>query len=907
MRFDTGAIVSVKIFISCVSKEFLTYRDQLRGDLTRHNVEVKVQEDLKDLGTLTLDKLDVYIRACDAVIHLVGEMTGAMAKPASMRAILAKYPDIAGKLPPLGAALDRGEEISYTQWEAWLALLHDKPLLIAQAGADAENLGPEFAPTAASRAAQQAHLARLRAVERYPGCTFVNVDQLAKQIAYTTILDLLAQHRVGVPSGNKQSHPSPLHQLPADIADFAGRGAQMEKLLEVLSARDGHVAISAIDGMGGLGKTALAVHVAHRLTARYPDSQIVVNMAGTGAAPLLPAQGLTWVIRVFEPLMRLPETVAELRPIYLHALRGKRVLLLLDNAHDGDQVAPLLPPEDCALIVTSRRRIAVTGVVRVDLDLLAPEEAMGLLGAIVGESRATAAELSRLAELCGRLPLALRIAGMFLQASPHWSAARFIVALADERKRLGRLRLEGSADLDVAASLALSVGELRRARPDLADRWHELAVFPASFDTAAAGSVWEQPEEVADDALGVLLLRSMVLYDPAQQRWRLHDLMRDLAGGRTAAELPGVPADLAARLTAARGRHAGHYQAVLAAANDLYLKGSPQMMSGLALFDRERRNIETGQAWAAEAAVNDLAVARLCVSYPNAGAYVLSLRQHPRQRIGWLEQAAAAAREIGDRRGEGNVLGNLGIAYAALGETRRAIAYYDQSLATMREIGDRQGQGKVLGNLGTAYAALGDTRSAIECYKQNLVIARANGDRRSEGNALGNLGIAYAELGEPRRAIEYYEQVLTIVREIGDRRSEGNALGNLGIAYAELGEPRRAIEHHQQSLVIAREIGDRRSEGNALGNLGVAYAALGDTRHAIEHHEHALIISRSIGDRGAEGQDLGNLGNVYVDLGEPRRAIAVLREALAIFEAIKSPHAAQVRTTIARLNNEEGA
>jgi hypothetical protein len=497
-------------------------------------------------------------------------------------------------------------------------------------------------------------------------------------------------------------HPSPLNQLPADVADFAGRRAQMEKLLSVLSAPGGRVAISAIDGMGGLGKTTLAVHVAHQLTERYPDGQIVVDMAATSAAPLSAAQGLARVIRVFEPLIQLPETVAELRPLYLHVLRGKRVLLILDNAVDGDQVAPLLPPEDCALIVTSRRRIAVGGVVRVDLDLLAPEEAVGLLGAIVGEGRATAAELSRLAELCGRLPLALRVAGMFLYASPQWSAIEFIGALADERERLARLKLEGSADLDVVASLALSVGELRRSRPDLAEHWHQLAVFPASFDVAAAAAVWDQPVTAARDGLGALLSCSMVLYDPIQQRWRLHDLMRDLAGWRAAVEVLGAPADLAARLTAARRRHAEHYRGVFAAADDLYLQGGAQVVLGLALFDRERHNIETGQAWAAEAAADDPAAARLCVSYPDAGAYLLHLRQHPRQRIGWLERAAAAAREIGDRRGEGDALGRLGTAYTLLGEPRRAIEHYEQKLAIAREIGDRRGEGATLGNLGNA-------------------------------------------------------------------------------------------------------------------------------------------------------------------------------------------------------------
>jgi Domain of unknown function (DUF4062) len=198
--------LSVKIFLSTVSDEFRAYRDQLRADLTRHNVEVKVQEDFKDYAGVTLDKLDVYISACDAVVHLVGDMTGAAAKPASTQVILAKYPDLKERLPPLREPLERGDDISYTQWEAWLALYHGKALLIAQAD-DAAPRGPKFTPTEASRAAQQAHLNQLRAVERYPGCAFVSPDQLAKQIAYTTILDMLAKEQGGEPFGLALSFP----------------------------------------------------------------------------------------------------------------------------------------------------------------------------------------------------------------------------------------------------------------------------------------------------------------------------------------------------------------------------------------------------------------------------------------------------------------------------------------------------------------------------------------------------------------------------------------------------------------------------------------------------------------------------------------------------------------------------
>ena len=188
--------MSVKIFLSTVSDEFRDYRDQLRSDLTRDNVEVKVQEDFKDYGVVTLEKLDLYIRTCDAVVHLVGDMTGSDAKPASTASILSKYPDIAEKLPPLREPLDRGLGISYTQWEAWLALYHRKTLLIAKAG-DTAPRGPNYVPTDASRAAQQGHLQRLRAIERYPGITFTSPDNLAKQVLSSTVLDLLVREQRG--------------------------------------------------------------------------------------------------------------------------------------------------------------------------------------------------------------------------------------------------------------------------------------------------------------------------------------------------------------------------------------------------------------------------------------------------------------------------------------------------------------------------------------------------------------------------------------------------------------------------------------------------------------------------------------------------------------------------------------
>jgi tetratricopeptide (TPR) repeat protein len=186
---------SAKIFLSTVSDEFRAYRDQLRSDLTRPNVEVKVQEDFKDQGRGTLDELDVYIAGCDAVVHLAGDMTGSTPGEPALRALRAKYPDLADKLPPLGEALQSGAGVSYTQWEAWLALYHGKLLFIAKAAETAERR-PDHKPIDASRAAQAAHLTRLKAMDRYPGCTFASPDNLAKSVLSSPILELLAKAEV---------------------------------------------------------------------------------------------------------------------------------------------------------------------------------------------------------------------------------------------------------------------------------------------------------------------------------------------------------------------------------------------------------------------------------------------------------------------------------------------------------------------------------------------------------------------------------------------------------------------------------------------------------------------------------------------------------------------------------------
>jgi tetratricopeptide (TPR) repeat protein len=369
-------------------------------------------------------------------------------------------------------------------------------------------------------------------------------------------------------------------------------------------------------------------------------------------------------------------------------------------------------------------------------------------------------------------------------------------------------------------------------------RWRMLGVFPETFDGAAAAAVWSAEENSAEDTLGVLTQYSMLEWNEKIRRYRLHDLMRDFARQKLADE-ERYESSL---------RHAQHYLGVLRSADSLYKEGGDSLMSGLAQFDLEWGNVEAGQAWAKENAADDNTAAGICSSYPDVGAYYLSLRQHPREWIRWLEAGLAAARRLGHRSAEGAHLGNLGNAYQSLGEYRRAIEYYEQQLKITREVSDRRGEGNGLGGLGNAYQSLGEYPRAIEYHEQRLQIAREIRDRRGEGRALGNLGNSYNSLGEYRRAIEYCEQRLAIAREIRDRRGEGNALGNLGSTYQSLGEYRRAIEYHEQSLRIAREIGDRQVEGIVLWNMSLSLDKLGDRKEAIKLAGASLKIREEIED-----------------------------------------------------------
>ncbi len=523
--------------------------------------------------------------------------------------------------------------------------------------------------------------------------------------------------------------------------------------------------ISGVRGMGGVGKTELAYVLAKRLKDRFPDAQIAFNLRGASDAdsstPATPVEALQHVIRSFHPEAKLPEEVDELQGVYHSVLDGKRVLLLMDNALDAQQLAPLTsPPDGCALMVTSRHHFTLSGMEPINLDTLQPEEARDLL---VGICPRIGDHADALAKRCGYLPLALRLAAsalarrLALRGEEAFAdlVIKYSNDLGNETDRLAKLDANKPKEaLGIEASLAISY---RQIDESLQRRWRALAVFPGDFDEPAAGSVWElDDEEQRGTALDDLLAASMVQCEEATNRFRLHDLARDYARARLTGE----------ECAGDEQRHAAHYAGVLRSAKQLYKEGGSPMLQGLALFDREWGNIRTGQAWATAHCEADHAAARLCCDYPYIGAYCLALRLNSRDLIVWFKAGLVAARKLKDRSAEGNHLGTLGLAYAALGETRKAIEFFEQTLAIHREIGDRRGEGSALGNLGNAYADLGETHKAIEYYEQQLVITREIGDRLGEGRALHNLAGGLAKAGRCDEAIAHAEQAVEIFEQL---------------------------------------------------------------------------------------------------------------------------------------------
>lgn len=630
---------------------------------------------------------------------------------------------------------------------------------------------------------------------------------------------------------------SSLHQLRPPLDDFVGRAAELDALRTALRPRADAPAVAAICGMGGLGKSELALRAAHELRASYPDAQLFVSMrAFSGEGVRGPAAALGNLIRSFDANAALPDDLDALVDLYLGHLSGTRALVILDDAPDSAAARQFIPPAGCALLITSRSRIWLKGQGKtLSLGLLSRDEARALLLNDAPEL-ADSPELEAILARCGDLPLALRVAAAAL-ADGQLSPARYLERLGDEARRLRALRYD---DVDVAAVLGTSEELLAADEPALARRWRMLGVCVAPFEAAAAGAIWNEPDvDALESDLEVLLRRSLLGFDAAARCYRMHDLLRDLAAARRAPEDDAL----------ARRRHAAHYLGVYQQAQRLYQAGHDEQLRGLRLYDAAEEQIHAAARWATAAATPE--ADQLLLAAVESSALV-DLRLTPREQIAWFGGVLAAARRQGDRVEEARLLIWLGDAHHALGQLGEAERNMQQALDAARGLTDSRSALRALIGLGRVLIDRGAFAEAVPHYQEAIALARAARDRAGECRALINLATAQVQLGELAPAEGSYGVALALARELGERSLECLALSNLAGVAAANDRDDEAQTLYAQSLALAQAIGDRDTEALSLWSQGELLLKRGRATEALPLMERAVAIERELGSPLAE-------------------------------------------------------
>ncbi|GAA2296090.1 BTAD domain-containing putative transcriptional regulator [Nonomuraea roseoviolacea subsp. roseoviolacea] len=661
-------------------------------------------------------------------------------------------------------------------------------------------------------------------------------------------------------------------QLPPAPACFTGRVATFRELAALVEP--GRPRVAVVSGMPGVGKSALALHWAHRMAARFPDGQLFADLRGhRPREAVTPREALDRFVRALGmPAEQVPAGQDELAAAYRTLLAGRRVLVVLDDAAGPAQVEPLLPAgEGCLVLVTSRGRLSGLAlrhaVCAVDLDVLSEPEAVALLTAVIGpRAHAEPGAVAELARRCGRLPLALRIAGAHLAGNPHRRISVYLEDLA-ERGRLASLRLRdtfgdgvGAMDDDASTAAVQATFDLSYRALGEAERaaFRRLGLVPGGgFTAEALAALLGVPPAEARARLDVLLAASLVQARPGRaraERYHLHDLLLDYARHRCAAE------DAAPVREQAVERLLSWYATI----------GDPT-----ALHD-DLDNVLAATRHAAEAGAE--AAWRL----PAALARPLALAHRPALAAELHALAVTAAARSGRPREEAAAHNDLGEAYERLGRYPEALAEHGAALELHRRLGDRRGTGTALRSVGTVHWLLGRYDDALAHLYEARDVMEAAGDEGPLGQTYNLLGIVLRTLGRMDEAVTWYERALAAHRRAGDRNGEANALNNLGVIHAERGRHDVALGLYRRALALRRAEGSRRGEARALNNIGLMEIHLGRRDRALGHLLRALAAHRETGDRRGEGQVAHDLGGLYHLLGREEEALAHYAEALRV-------------------------
>ncbi len=724
------------------------------------------------------------------------------------------------------------------------------------------------------------------------------------------------------PVGRRPARAAPPDTLPPATAEFVGRGKELASLTE----QDGGVpGIAIIEGMPGVGKTALAVHAARLVSAQYPDGMIYLNLHShdPGSPSLDPAEALYRLLQMLSvPAAQIPETIGERTALWRAHLSRRRAVVILDDAAGHDQIGPLLPVTSrCLILITTRRRLPEFGRVRsLTLDVLSDDEAVALFRRIIGESRAADADqIAAAVELCGRLPLAIQLTAGRVARSGAASLGGLIDELSQSSAWLGD---SGAAAPEVIAAFDLSYGALD---PDHQQFFRRLGISPgACFSLPTAAALGGCTLAEAEKAIVALLDYHLLAQAPGGQ-FRFHDLIRGYAATRATRDDQGAgqrqavsrlidyylhTADQADRVLHplrcrppvpvtqlpagspplgtqedAAGWLESEWRNILQAAR---YAGQHEWKPKCAdLIDLLTDFMEIRAYWDEAATAHALALqASRDVADPariaRAALALSAVRQQTGQHEAAMplaEEAAAIYRSLADRRGEARALDQIGLAYQRTTRSREALAYFEEARILYRAAADRRGVADTLSHTGIACWFLSRYPEANASMQEALSLYRDVGDRRGEAKVHNNLGPIHLSNGYHRDALDAYQKSLEIFREIGGPQNEAILHHNIGSVYRYKGSYSEALASCRQALTIYRDIGDLPGEAEVLNDIGAIYQSVACYDEALVHHERARLIA----------EDIGNLSQQLIAL----RLIAdVCRGSGRYGEALEHYHAA---------------
>jgi DNA-binding SARP family transcriptional activator/tetratricopeptide (TPR) repeat protein len=674
--------------------------------------------------------------------------------------------------------------------------------------------------------------------------------------------------------------------IPHRVRDFTGRSVELGVVLAEASASSRALAICAVDGMGGVGKTTLVLHAAHQLAEQYPDGQFYIDLQGysTGTDPQTAAQALDVLLEgAGTPPERIPSSLVGKIALWRSEMAGRRALLVLDNAVDAAHVRPLIPStEGLLVLVTSRRRIVdLDGAVPLSLDVLPMADAVALFTVVAGPEHTSSdpAAVEEAVSLCGRLPLAIRIAAARLRHRPGWHVSDLVDRLRTYEERTAFLT---TRERSVTAVLALSY---RYLRPPQQRLFRLLSLHPGvDLDVAAAAALCGLGPAETAHCLEALFEDNLLMCDVAG-RYFLHDLVRDCAYGllldhddahtRRTAQHRLFDYYLAAAKLWSRDLAVGAFRFDPTVRHvPAHIPAAESDEAGMARLDAEYLNLVAVARHAAEADWPEHAWQLPCVLQP-----YLKRQNYGGRSLELFENAGRAARQVSSKLGESAALTGQALVYRERGPSRRALALFEAAAAITAERGDPYTEGLQLGDLAVAQVYANQIEPAYLTLVRARELARQSLAGRAEAAIVNNLGTVCRDLGRYTEALTHFRHALALHRQDGAYLPGMLTEWNIGTLSHLQGDYVTAAEVFERVLRQSRSAGFVMGETLALVALCTAYRALGRFAAALDHGRTGLHLARQFGLRELECDALDSIGETLTSVANLEAAARSFDEA----------------------------